>query len=341
MRPVDQMHAIVRRTYGTPDVLTYAQIPTPVPGDMDVLVRVHAAIASIGDHHNVTGKPYLIRLTPFGGVPRPRHRVPGACLAGTVVAVGAQVTTFRVGDEVFGQAMAGAFAEYVTVPATRLAPKPTTLSFEEASAVPWAVAPLQALRDLGRVTGGTRLLINGASGGVGSWAVQIAKALGAHVTAVCSTRNMAMVRTLGADEVIDYTTTDFVDGGAHFDVVFDTVGNRSLADYRHVLVPDGTFVSCSGGNNGFVWMWRLGVMQLLSRLTRQTFKGLFTKPNAADLLCLKDLVEARSLRPAIDRCFPLRDTAEALRHVGYGHSQGQTVIRVHPRHAPGNRPGAL
>lgn len=328
MQPAEQMHAIVRSKYGTPDVLTYERIPRPVPGDGDVLVQVHAAGASIGDYIIVTGKPYLIRMTPFGGVPHPRHRVPGACMSGTVAAVGAKVTAFRRGDQVFGQAVTGALAEYVTVPATLLAPKPTNLSFEEAAAVPWAVAPLQGLRDAGALKRGQKLLINGASGGVGTWAVQIGKALGAHVTAVCSTRNVAMVRGLGADEVIDYTNADFVDGGPRFDLVFDTVGNRSLSDYRRVLVPEGTYVSCSGGDSGVGWVLRLARMGLLSLLTRQKFKGLFTKPNADDLVALKELVETWSLKPVIERSFPLSEAGDALRHVGGGHSQGQTVIQV-------------
>jgi NADPH:quinone reductase-like Zn-dependent oxidoreductase len=330
MPSVELMHAIVHRTYGSPDVLTYERIPKPAPGDDDVLVRVHAATASIGDHHVVTGKPYLIRLTPFGGLPRPRNPVPGTCMAGTVTAVGARVTAFRVGDEVFGQANAGAFAEYISVPAALLAPTPANLSFEEAAALPWAAAPLQGLRDVGGLKPGQRLLINGASGGVGTWAVQIAKAFGAHVTAVCSSRNVTMMRDLGADEVIDYTKVDLVDGGPRFDVVFDTVGNRPLSVYRRVLVPDGTFVSCSGGDSGFAWMLRLATMGLMSLATRQSFKGLFTSPNARDLLYLRDLVEARSIKPVIERRFPLCETAEALRHVGGGHSRGQTVIRIHP-----------
>jgi NADPH:quinone reductase-like Zn-dependent oxidoreductase len=297
---------------------------------------VHAAGASIGDYIIITGKPYLIRLTPFGGVPRPRHQVPGACLAGTVTAVGAKVTTFRVGDEVYGQAAAGAFAEYVSVPATLLAHKPTTLSMDEAAAVPWAVAPLQALRDDGALKSGQRLLINGASGGVGTWAVQIGKALGAHVTAVCSTRNVDLVRAIGADEIVDYTKADFVDAGPRFDVVFDTVGNRSLSDYRRVLVPEGTFVSCSGGDSGIAWVWGLAKMGVTSLFTRQKLKALFTTPNADDLWYLKKLVEAGQLKPVIERRFALCEVGDALRRVGGRHSQGQTVIqivmsRTHPR----------
>lgn len=252
MAAPEKMHAMVRREYGQPNLLTYEEIERPVPGDEDVLVRVHAAIASIGDYLIVTGRPYLIRFTPFGGFPKPRNRVPGACMAGRVETVGAKVTTCRPGDEVFGEAVTGAFAEYVMVPAKLIAPKPSNLSFDEAATVPWAVAPLQGLRDVGALKAGQSVLINGASGGVGSWAVQIAKTLGAHVTAVCSTRNVEMVRGLGADEVIDYTKKDFIDGGARFDVVFDAVGNRSLSDCRSVLMPEGIYVQCSGGDSGSV-----------------------------------------------------------------------------------------
>lgn len=328
MHATEQMHAIVRRQYGTPDVLAYEEIERPVPGDEDVLVRVHAAGASIGDFHIVTGKPYLIRLTPFGGVPRPRHPVPGSCMAGRVEAVGAKVTTFRPGDEVFGEAVTGAFAEYVVVPTKLIAPKPTNLSFEEAAAVPWAVAALQGLRDAGGLKAGQRLLLNGASGGVGTGAVQIAKALGAHVTAVCSTRHVEMVHGLGADQVIDYTTHDFVDGGPRFDVFFDTVGNRSLSDCRSVLTPEGTYVSCSGGDSGVAWLFGLAVLRLASLFTRQTLKVLFTTPNRDDLLFLKGLVEGGQLKPVIERRYPLREVSKALRHVGGRHSQGQTIIQI-------------
>jgi len=322
------MHAIVRRQYGTPDVLKYEEIERPVPGVEDVLVRVLAAGASVGDHIIVTGKPYLIRLTPFGGFPRPRHLVPGACMAGRVEAVGANVTTFRAGDEVFGEAASGAFSEYLVVPAKLIAPKPTNLSFDEAAAVPWAVAALQGLRDAGGLTAGQTVLINGASGGVGTWAVQIAKALGAHVTAVCSTRNVAMVRALGADAVIDYTKEDFVERGACFDLMLDTVGNRSLSDCRSALTPEGTYVSCSGGDSGAGWLLRLVAVRLASLFTRQTLKSLFTTPNRDDLLFLKELVEAGNLKPVIERRYPLSEVAEALRHVGGRHSQGQTVIQI-------------
>jgi NADPH:quinone reductase-like Zn-dependent oxidoreductase len=321
------MHAIVRRRYGPPDVLSYEEIARPVPGEQDVLVRVCAAGVSIGDHHVVTGQPYVIR-TAIGGLIRPGHLVPGSAMAGRVEAAGAKVTTLRVGDDVFGETTSGAFAEYVVVRADRLAPKPRNQSFEEAAATPWAVTPLQALRDAGGVKAGQRVLINGASGGVGSWGVQIAKAFGAHVTAVCSTRNVARMRALGADDVIDYATTDFVTGGPRFDMMLDTVGNRSLLDCRRVLVPTGTFVSTSGGNSGVRWLTRLTAMIVISRFSTRKLKPFMVSLNQADLLVLTELVEAGKIKPAIDRRYALRDTADALRHVGEGHAQGQTVIQV-------------
>jgi NADPH:quinone reductase-like Zn-dependent oxidoreductase len=321
------MRAIVHARYGTPDVLTLGEIERPVPGDHEVLVRVHAAGASIGDHHVVTGRPYLIRLSPFGGLPRPRNRVPGMAMSGRVEAVGAGVTTLHPGDDVYGEAP-GAFAEYVVVPVKRLAPKPTNLSYEEAAATPWAVTALQGLRDAGRLQAGQWVLINGASGGVGTWAVQLAKALGARVTAVCSTRNVALVRTLGADQVVDYSRDDLRDGGARFDLMLDLVGNLSLADCRSVLTPRGTYVACAGGESSLGWLRRMGTMLLTSLFTRQKLTTFLVSPNREDLLVLKDLVEAGKARPVIERRFPLSEVAAALRHVGEQHTRGQTVIRI-------------
>jgi NADPH:quinone reductase-like Zn-dependent oxidoreductase len=321
------MHANVRHRYGTPDVLAYQEVVVPVPGDHDVLVQVHAAGVSIGDHHILTGKPYVIRPS-VGGLLRPKHQIPGSCMAGRVEAVGAQVTNLRPGDEVYGETTNGAFAEYVVVPAARLAPKPRNLSFVEAAATPWAVTPLQALRDAAGLKAGHHVLINGASGGVGTWAVQIAKALGARVTAVCSTRNVARMRALGADDVIDYTTTDFVTLGPRFDVMLDTVGNRSLSDCRRMLAPKGIFVSCSGGTSGTRWLARMVWMLLTSRFTTRKLKPFVVSLNQPDLLVLTELVEAGKIKPFIERTFPLRDLAAALRHVGAGHAQGQTVIRM-------------
>jgi NADPH:quinone reductase-like Zn-dependent oxidoreductase len=322
------MHAIVHREYGTPDVLAYEEVERPVPGDEDVLVRVHAAGVSVGDHHVVTGKPYLIRLSPFGGLPRPRNRVPGAAMAGVVEAVGARVTTFRPGDEVFGQATTGAFAEYIVMPAGLLAPKPVNLSFEEAAAVPWGATALQGLR-AGGLVAGQRVLINGASGGVGTWAVQIARALGAEVTAVCSTRNVEMVRALGASEVIDYTTQSFVAGGARFDVMLDLIGNDSLSDCVRVLRPTGTYVACAGGGGDWVGpLVRLAALLIRSLFTSRKLRTFIMTPDQKDLVALKELVEAGKAKPVIERRHPLSEVAEALRHVGEGHAQGQTVVRI-------------
>ena len=244
-------------------------------------------------------------------------------------AVGANVTTFRPGEEVYGQAPSGAFAEYVVVPARLIAPRPSNLSFEEAAATPWALTALQGLRDAGRLKAGQKVLIHGASGGVGTWAVQIAKALGAEVTAVCSTRNVEMVRALGADEVVDYTQQDFVAGGARFDLMLDTVGNRSLSDCQSVLLPKGTYVSCSGGGGDWVGplFWIAGVL-LTSLFTRRKLTTFITNPNREDLLFLKELVEAGKARPIIERRYALSEVADALRHVGEGHAQGQTVIQI-------------
>lgn len=322
------MQAIVHGRYGTPDVLEFAEIERPVPGDDEVLVRVHAAAVSIGDHHVVTGRPYVIRLSPHCGVFRPLRRVPGMALAGRVEAVGAKVTTLRAGDEVYGDGPGGAFAEYAAVPAARLAPKPANMSFEEAAATSWAITPLQALRDAGGLQAGQKVLINGASGGVGSWAVQIAKALGAEVTAVCSGRNAEMVRTLGADAVIDYATEDFVSGGARFDLIFDTVGNRALSDFRRVLRPTGTYISCGGGNSSLRWLFRLAMVSVASLFTRQKLKTFIVSPNRTDLLALNQLVEAGKARPHIERRYALREVADALRHVGEGHTRGQVVVRI-------------
>ncbi len=323
------MRAIVHERYGTPDVLTLGEVERPVPGDDEVLVRVHAAGASIGDHHVVTGKPYLIRATPFGGLPRPKNLVPGQTMAGVVEAVGAKVTSFRAGDEVYGQGRTGAFAEYMVIAAREIAKKPSNLSFDEAACVPWAFAALQGLRDVGGLTAGQKVLINGASGGVGTWAVQIAKAMGAEVTAVCSTRNVELVRSLGADHVIDYTKEDFATGGARFDLVMDAAGNRSLSDYKRALLPAGTYVACAVGNGDWAGpVLRMIAMLVLSLFSRQKLKPLLTTTGQKDLLFLTELVEAGKAKPVIERRYPLSEVAAALEHVGEGRTRGQIVIQI-------------
>jgi NADPH:quinone reductase-like Zn-dependent oxidoreductase len=325
------MKAITHRQYGEPDVLRLEEIERPVPGPNDVLVRVHAAGASIGDHHIVTGKPYLIRATPFGGLPRPRNVVPGSAMAGTVAAVGTNVTSFQVGDDVYGETTRGAFAEYVVVPASAIGRKPTNLTFDEAAAVPWAVTALQGLRDSAHLSAGQKVLINGASGAVGSWAVQIAKSMGAEVTAVCSPRNIARMRELGASAVIDYTKEDFVKGSARFDVLLDLVGNRSLSEFRSVLTPTGAFVACAGGGGDWVGPFgRLIVLLVSSLFTKQKLKALVANPNAGDLAVLRELIESGKAKPFVERRFPLAEASKALAHVGQGHAQGSTVITVVP-----------
>ena len=327
--PITNMKAIVHRDYGEPDVLAVSEVAKPEAGEGDVLIRVVAAGVSIGDHHVVTGKPYLIRVSPFGGLPRPKHPVPGAAFSGRVEAVGAKVTTFRVGDEVIGQAANGAFAEYLVMPAQLLAHKPKNLSFEEAAAVPWGTTALQGLRDAGGLKPGERVLVNGASGAVGTWAVQLAKALGAHVTAVCSTRNVELVRSLGADEVLDYTKTNFLDGGARFDVVMDMVGNGSLSACKAALKPGGRYVPCAGGSGD----WVGPLLRVLGGLVvflfgGRRFKMFIQNINAADLDVMRELIEANRVRPVVERTWSFSEVAEALRHVGAGHSRGVNVLRI-------------
>ena len=310
-------------------MLTVGQVAMPVAGDDDVLIHVVAAGASIGDHHIVTGKPYLVRLSPFGGFPRPKHAVPGSAMSGRVVAVGAKVTGFGVGDEVFGQALNGAFAEFLVMPAKLVALKPTNLSFEAAAAVPWGTTALQGLRDVGEVKSGERVLVYGASGAVGTWAVQLAKSLGAHVTAVCSTRNVELVRSLGADHVIDYTQSDFAEGGARYDVLIDMVGNRSLSDCKRALNGGGRYVSCSGGGGD----WLGPIPRIVGGLLVFLFGGkhfriLMQDLNATDLDVMRELIEAGKTRPVVERIWSLPEASAALRHVGTGRSRGVNVVRV-------------
>lgn len=323
------MQAVLHRAYGLPEQLTIGEAPRPAPGPDDVLIRVKAAGVSIGDHHVVTGKPYLLRLSPFGGFPKPKHLVPGAAMAGCIEEVGANVTTFRVGDEVFGQALNSAFAEYLVMPAKMIAPKPKSLSFEEAAAVPWGTTALQGLRDAGAVKAGERVLVYGASGAVGTWAVQLAKAFGAHVTAVCSTRNVERVRSLGADEVIDYTERDFVTDAARYDVLFDAVGNRTLADCKAVLTAGGRYVPCSGG--GGDWLGPLARIvggMLVFLVGGKRFKLFVQDVNAADLVVMKDLIDAAKIKPVVERVWQLAEIGAALTHVGAGHSRGVNVVRI-------------
>jgi NADPH:quinone reductase-like Zn-dependent oxidoreductase len=322
------MRAVLHSRYGAPDVLELAELDRPVPGDEDVLVRVLAAGASVGDHHVVTGKPYLIRLSPYGGLPSPRNRIPGTSLAGRIESVGAKVTSFRLGDEVCGSVVSGAFAEYVAVSAKSIALKPTNLSFEEAAAVPWAVTAVQGLRT-GEIQAGQRVLINGASGGVGTWAVQIAKAHGAEVTGVCSARNVEMVRALGADHVIDYAKENFADGGPRFDLMLDLIGNRPVGECRRALTVRGVYVACAGGGGDWVGpLFRLGSLLATSLFASQKLRTFVSSPDAEDLSFLKGLIEAGKAKPVIERSYALTEVSDALAHVGAGHARGQSVLRI-------------
>lgn len=322
------MQAIVRSRYGSPDeVLAPEEIGTPVVKDDEVLVRVEAAGLSVGDCFGVRGAPIAVRLAT--GLIKPKRAVPGYDLAGRVAAVGAKVTRFRPGDEVFG-AGHGTCAEYACVTETGLAPKPATLTFAEAAAIPTsALAALHALRDVGKVRPGQRVLINGAAGGVGSFAVQIAKAFGAAVTAVCSTQNVDLVRSLGADHAVDYTQEDFTRRGQRYDVIFDNVENRSLADCRRALAPTGTLILNSGTEgHGIDMLIRLVKPFVVSPFVRQRLCRYLSVPNAADLVVLKDLVDAGKLRPVIDRTYPLPATPAALGYLEGGHARGKVVVAI-------------
>ncbi|MFI6224915.1 NAD(P)-dependent alcohol dehydrogenase [Nocardia salmonicida] len=321
------MTAWIAPRYGGGEVLRAEVVPRPTPGDRDVVVRVRAASLCSGDLHLLNGTPYLLRLG--FGLRRPKHRMIGQNLAGEVVAVGGSVTDFRVGDRVFGEVPSGAFAEYVCADAGAFAMVPAALGMEEAAAIPDSgMTALQGLRDIGKVGPGHRVLINGASGGVGSFAVQIAKVLGAHVTAVCGTRHIEMVRDIGADVVIDYTAADFTRAEVPYDVIFDLAGNRELREIRRVLAADGVFVSSAAapGNNWFGPIRWLGQVALTDLFARQTLKALLMRPAAADLEYLAGLAVDGSVRPVIERRFPLSDTASAITTFEQGHASGKTVL---------------
>lgn len=323
------MQAIVQNTYGSADVLELEEIDKPVIADDEVLVRVHATSVHPGDWHTMRGEPYLVRLMGFGLL-KPKKRIRGTEVAGTVEAVGEEVDQLRPGDEVFGEVGAGAFAEYVGAGADKFVKKPVNLTFEQAAAVPVsALTALQGLRDKGQIEPGQRVLINGASGGVGTFAVQLAKSFGGHVTGVCSTRNVDLVRSIGAADVIDYTQQDFTKADETFDLIIDTVGNRSLSDCRRVLGPEGTFVIV-GGQGG---RWLGGVDRsiaalVLSRFGGQRLVAFIARANQEDLSTLKDLIEAGDVTPVIDRTYELREIPDAIRYAEEGHARGKVVITV-------------
>jgi len=320
------MKAIVRETYGPPDVLHLEEVPLPTLRDGDVLVRVRAASANAGDWHLLRGTPLPFRLV--AGLRIPKFKTIGTDVAGHVEAVGRNVTQFRPGDEVFGELSRcgfGAYAEFAAAPEKALALKPANLSFEEAATLPTAgCTALQGLRK-GRIQRGHRVLLNGASGGVGTFAVQIAKSFGTEVTAVCSTRNVDMVRTIGADHVIDYTKDDFATQRQRYDLILATNGDRSIWDYRRALTADGCYAMTGGSNRQLTEALLFG--PLLS-IGRQQFGNVLVKPNQGDLLVLKELCESGTVRPVIDRRFPLSEVSSAVRYVEDGHARGKVVVTM-------------
>lgn len=323
------MKAIVIDRYGSPDVLQLKEIAKPAMGVDDVLVRVRAAGVNIADCYISSGRPYVMRLAT--GLFRPKINGLGANLAGVVEAVGDSVTRFHPGDEVFGEVSPGAcFAEYACVPENGLELKPANLNFEQAAAVPMAaLTALQALRDKGRIQAGQKVLINGASGGVGTFAIQIAKAFSTEVTGVCSTANVELVRSLGADHVIDYTRDDFTEGDERYDLMLDNVGNRSLLECRRVLKPDATYIP-NGGPDGR-WLGpaaHLLKTMMLSPFVSQKVVSLLETANPADLHFLKELIEGGKLTPVIDRIYPLTEVSDALRHLQTHHARGKLVITI-------------
>ncbi|MDQ3641108.1 MAG: NAD(P)-dependent alcohol dehydrogenase [Actinomycetota bacterium] len=324
------MKAVVQDAYGSApeDVLRFAEVARPPMGDEEILVRVRAASVDRGTWHVMSGLPYPMRLAGFG-LRRPKALNPGRSVAGTVESVGKDVTGFKPGDEVYGAAE-GVFAEYAVARAGRLALKPANLSFEQAAAVPISgMTALQAVRDQAQVEAGHRVLIIGASGGVGTFAVQIAKAFGAEVTGVSSTAKMDLVRAVGADHAVDYTQEDFADG-EHYDAILDMGGNRRLSHLRRALTPDGRLVIV-GGETGGRWIggFDRGIRaQLLSPFVGQKLGSLMASENSEDLIALRDLLEAGTIASAIDRTYPLSDVPAAIRHLIDGHARGKVVITV-------------
>ncbi len=322
------MKAITQQRYGGLDTLEYETVARPVAAKDEVLIRVQAASVNAADWLLMRGEPFVARLV--FGLRRPRVTTRGRDVAGVIVAVGDDVRRFGVGDEVYAEVDAGSFAEYTVAHAKRLAHKPSRISFGEAAAVPIAATTaLQGVRDVAKIKPGDKVLVNGASGGVGSFAVQLAKAFGAEVTGVCSTANLGFVRSLGADHVIDYTGEDFATGEARYDVIFDVVGNRSLAECRRALTRRGTLVLASG-NGGRVLgpIRRMLAAMLLGVFVTQNLRPLSAVASGADLEVLRELIEAGTITPSVDRSYPLAETPEAIRSFVEEHVKGKITITV-------------
>ena len=323
------MRAIVQDRFGPPDVLQLADTDLPEAGPDDVLVRVHAAGLNPDDWHILRGDPLVARLMGVG-LTKPKARVAGIDAAGVVEAAGANVRGLRNGDEVLGFCR-GAFAEYACAAADMVVPKPARLTFEQAAAVPIAATTaLRGIRDVGEVTAGQRVLVNGAGGGVGTYAVQIAAALGAEVTGVCSTRNIELVRSIGAARVVDYTTEDFTGGRTHYDVILDNISSLPLARLRAALTPKGTLVLNGGGSPGHVFGPVAGIARAVvaSAFVSQRLRPLPSRQNREELLAVTGLIQDGKLTPVVDRTYPLAETVEGLRHVEQGHARGKVVVTV-------------
>ena len=323
------MKAILYSKYGSPDVLELKDVDIPTPSDNEVLIKIHAASLNAYDWHFLTADIFLVRLMGVG-LFKPKNTRLGADIAGRVEAVGRNATQFQPGDEVFGDLAGhgnGGFAEYASAPESVFALKPANLSFEEAAAVPMAaVTALQGLRDEGHIHPGQKVLINGASGGVGTFAVQLARHFGAEVTAVCSTRNVDQARSLGADHVIDYTKEDFTRSAKQYDLILAVNGYHSLSAYKRTLTPNGSYVMAGGSMAQIFEAMLLGSWR--SKTGGRKMGGVSAKPNQEDLTFLKGLLEAGNVVPVIDRRYPLRETADALRYLGEGHARGKVVITM-------------
>ena len=318
------MKAIVYEKYGPPEVLQLKEVEKPTPKDNEVLVKIFASSINDGDKSLIRGSPFVARFS--SGLLKPKHKIPGGDIAGQVEAVGSKVKQFQPGDEVFGDLGAsgfGAFAEYVSAPENALALKPVNLTYEEAAAFPqYALVALQGLRDKGQIQPGQKVLINGASGGVGTFAVQVAKSFGAEVTGVCSTRNLDLVRSIGADHVIDYTREDFAQKEERYDLILDSVANRPLSDCKRALTPQGSYVAVAFNLNALI----LGLLTLKNGGKKVT--QLSHEPNAEDLVYMKGLIEAGKVAPVIDKRFSLGEIAEAFRYFVEGHPSGKVVISM-------------
>lgn len=320
------MKAVVYRRYGSPDVLSIEDVGQPAPKDDQILLRVHAASINAADRVLLRGKPAVVRFMSMG-ISKPKHPILGFDVAGRVEAIGRRVEAFKPGDEVFGACDFGGFAEYVCVSDKTLVGKPANVSFEQAAATPMAgYTALQAIRDKGRLRSGQKVLVDGASGGVGTFAVQIAKTFGAEVTAVCSTANVEIVQSLGADHVVDYTQEDFTQSGRHYDLIVGANAYRPISDYARALSPNGTYVMTGGGGPQILQAMLQGLW--LSMTTSRKLGNMMAAANKKDLLALKELLETEKIAPVIERTYPLTEVPEAIRRIENEHARGKTVITM-------------